>query len=144
MIGWLGWETNLEYRKVGLKESNKILEGRFLGLVLGHKHRSYHAEDAWPHPHSMVIRSLWPKGKESHTSGYQRSNMEKILPINKARISHCRGPHLKSRTPAFHFILLLLVSLPFLLSFMHFTSTTFSLLVSSVIHLYNPVPLSFS
>ena len=86
---------------VDLKESKRILGRRLLGPMLEIQTQIISCRRHVTHLHNTITRSLWPKGKESHTSGYQRTNMEKILLINKAKISHCRDPHLKSKTLAF-------------------------------------------
>ena len=128
-----------------LKESKKILGGRFLSPVLGMQIQimqtcvSLSITRPWGASHPRV---------QTHSYGdYQRAILEEILPINRARLSHYKISTPQIRTPAFYFILLYVsYTFTFPLSFMHFTSSIlslFSLLVSSHILLYQFFPLSF-
>ena len=128
-----------------LKESKKILGGRFLSPVLGMQIQIMQTFV------SLSITRPWgashPRVQTHSCGGYQREILEEVLPINRARLSHCKRSTPQIRTLVFYFILLYVsYTFTFPLSFMNFTFSIlslFSLLVSAHILLYQIIPLSF-
>ena len=90
--------------------------------VLGYKYKSCHVKGTWKHPYNMAKGSIRSKGKKSHLGGYQRANVEEVLLINRARLSHYKGSAPQIKSPTFYFTLLYLY---LYLSFLSFSCTLF-------------------